>query len=352
MEDKELLSPSPNRFRSSCFDFMDIISEKIFLKPKQYSKYKFILLDCSCQVAQYFKDRNINIPICQIYDLPLMMKLVYDSLIQYKHKILSKQDFEIVSVEFAKQLYVGFDLSGKSTSLTEKIKTNIAANVCKLMNYINDYQPSGKPLLHFQKKKKANCILTVYPAFLTFARTVLNNSSECLRIPLEACKELNKLRKNGRAYAFFIEKIRYFSFALLEKTAKAVPQRLKGELKNFCEKRIEVMFHFKTAKRAFYFEEIQKTAQKGLDEYGVTNEMLMNFANTSIHIENRLGISAWGTYANGNKMINDLKKMISDKTDETTIRCFINTQKATYRQRIYMENIFAQAMDNNALRVA
>ena len=89
MEDKELLSPSPNRFRSSCFDFMDIISEKIYLKPKQYSKYKFILLDCSCQVAQYFKDRDINIPICQIYDLPLMMKLVYDSLVQYKHKILS-----------------------------------------------------------------------------------------------------------------------------------------------------------------------------------------------------------------------------------------------------------------------
>lgn len=73
------------------------------------------------------------------------------------------------------------------------------------------------------------------------------------------------------------------------------------------------MFHFKKAKRAFYFEEIQKTAQKGLDEYGVSDEMLMNFANTSIHIENRLGISAWGTYANGNKMINDLKQMISDK---------------------------------------
>ena len=241
-----------------------------------------------------------------------MMKLVYDSLVQYKHKILSKQDFEIISVEFGKQLYVGFDVPVKGkTALTEKLKTNIAANVCKLMNYINDYQPSGKPLLHFQKKKKANCILTVYPAFITFARTVLNNSSECLRIPLEACKELNKLRKNGRAYAFFIEK-----------------------------------------KRAFYFEEIQKTAQKGLDEYGVSDEMLMKFANTSIHIENNHGLSAWGSYANGNKMISDLKQMISDKKDETTIRCFINTQKATYRQRIYMENIFAQAMDNNALRVA
>lgn len=78
------------------------------------------------------------------------------------------------------------------------------------MDYINDYQPSGKPLLHFQKKKKANCILTVYPAFLTFARTVLNKSSECLRVPLEACKELNKLRKKRQSICLFYRKTQVF----------------------------------------------------------------------------------------------------------------------------------------------
>ena len=80
-ESRQTLSEVP------IYSDMKIITENAFLKPKHYTKYKFIMLDCSVQVANYFKEKNINIPICQIYDLPLMMKLVYDSLVQYCWKL-------------------------------------------------------------------------------------------------------------------------------------------------------------------------------------------------------------------------------------------------------------------------
>lgn len=324
---------------------MKIITENAFLKPKHYTKYKFIMLDCSVQVANYFKEKNINIPICQIYDLPLMMKLVYDSLVQYRQEIgNAPRQFEIESVDFGKQLYVSMYSSASTSSIEyKKLTTNIGSNIRKLMNFINDYQPDSKPLIHFEKKRNAKCILTVYPEFLQFAKQHLSKSNDCLRIPVEACVFLNKLRKNSRAYAFFIEKLRYFTYSLLEGTAKATPQKLKGEIQNFSEKRIEELFHYKNAKRYFYFKEIQAKAQKGLDEYGITDEMLISFASLSIHMLNSHGISAWTTYAKGSNMIDTLRQMICDNKELSVLRTFIDQQKSTPKQRAYMESMYVRA---------
>lgn len=109
-----------------------------------------------------------------------MMKLVYDSLVQYRQEIgNAPRQFEIESVDFGKQLYVSMYSSASTSSIEyKKLTTNIGSNIRKLMNFINDYQPDSKPLIHFEKKRNAKCILTVYPEFLQFEKQHLSKSND------------------------------------------------------------------------------------------------------------------------------------------------------------------------------
>lgn len=72
------------------------------LRPIYSYRFKLLRFELTCSLAQNFLKDGKKIPISVIFDVPPLLKLIYDSLKKHKHEIKERTMFKISSNEFAK----------------------------------------------------------------------------------------------------------------------------------------------------------------------------------------------------------------------------------------------------------
>lgn len=150
------------------------------LRPIYSYRFKLLRFELTCSLAQDFLKDGKKIPISVIFDVPPLLKLIYDSLKKNKHEIKEKTMFKISSNEFAKIIFKG-DKAPKSTHIR-----NISS-VFDVVNAIKD-KVTNKPFVHFLMQKGHACILSIEPEFMQFAK---DNLERCQRGCIKIFPECN-----------------------------------------------------------------------------------------------------------------------------------------------------------------
>lgn len=145
------------------------------LRPIYSYRFKLLRFELTCSLAQNFLKDGKKIPISVIFDVPPLLKLIYDSLKKHKHEIKERTMFKISSNEFAKIIFKG-DKAPKSTHIR-----NISS-VFDVVNAIKD-KVTNKPLVNFLMQKGHACILSIEPEFMQFAKDNLERCQKgCIKI--------------------------------------------------------------------------------------------------------------------------------------------------------------------------
>lgn len=222
--------------------------------------------ECTLFLSKFFKNKDHKATVPKLYELPVFLRLIYDSLQRVKvNNISEPKQFLISPITYAHIIYRG----DKGKKGEEICTTYRRRNIYELVQLANRLEgENGEKLLEFSSSKNSMCTLTVYPAFMTFAKQHLISFSEgCLKIYPEIFTELAKLRKNSRAYAFFIE-------ILYAKCSKG-----KNTDDEERQSRIKAFFYNSLSSHLYTFSEIKNSALKGLKKQGISEELLEKFAN-------------------------------------------------------------------------
>lgn len=225
--------------------------------------------ECTLFLSRYFKDKDHKATVPKLYELPVFLRLIYDSLQGVKvNNISEPKQFLISPITYAHNLFRG----DKGKKGEEICTTSRRRNIYELVQLAKLLEgENGEKLLDFSLTKNSMCTLTVYPAFMTFAKQHLISFSEgCLKIYPEIFTELAKLRKNSRAYAFFIE-------ILYTKCSKCIKGKNTDDEES--QSRIKVFFYNPLSTHFYTFAEIKNSALKGLKKQGISEELLEKFAN-------------------------------------------------------------------------
>lgn len=301
------------------------------LRPIYSYRFKLLRFELTCSLAQDFLKDGKKIPISVIFDVPPLLKLIYDSLKKHKHEIKERTMFKISSNEFAKIIFKG-DKAPKSTHIR-----NISS-VFDVVNAIKD-KVTNKPLVNFLMQKGHACILSIEPEFMQFAKDNLERCQRgCIKIFPECNYYLSKLRKSQRAYVLFIEKLFFES-------AKQLCARTNVDFKfkfEDCKDRLKAVFFNPISKHHYSFSDIVKAGEKCLKAQGITEDLISKLACSIITTTNKAGKSPSSIFVSGHTSFEILHEKISKNESDAAILDFIQEHATTPNHKRALEMKYSQ----------
>ena len=268
--------------------------------------FKVINFECSCYIAKAFEEQNLKVSVPNIYDMPVLMNLIYRS---FSKKTLDLPDngltFKIKTSNISSNIYRG-DCSSNGTR---------RKRLFSLLHSINELKIYNRNLLKFDFVNKS-CYLTIYPAFLIFGEQHLKRANAgCIKILPKCNFELDKLRSSARGYALFIEKLYSFFIKKEEGQNGDFKTYLSSDLGKQCKTRLMKLFKKSKSKQHLSFAEIHKDGQKALDEKGISDEQIKELAETLKNLKNSSGVSPVEKLNYFEEIKSMITKMVDTKTD-------------------------------------
>ena len=152
---------------------------------------------------------------------------------------------------------------------------------------------------------------------------LISFSKGCLKIFPAIFTELAKLRKNSRAYAFFIENL----YATCNKCIKG-----KKADDEESQSRIKTLFFNPLSTHFYTFAEIKDCALKGLKKLGISEELLEEFANLISHTKDKKGQSPIMKFMDLPRYLKAISMMIKQSKTEDEIKTFISSTNGSTKQ--------------------
>lgn len=286
--------------------------------------YNFIIFnfECTLFLSKFFKNKDHKVTVPKLYELPVFLRLIYDSLQRVKiNNISEPKQFSISPITYAHNIYRG-DKGKKGDEMSSSSRRRNIYELIQLANIIES--ENGEKLLEFSLAKNSLCTLTVYPAFMKFAKQhLISFSKGCLKIFPAIFTELAKLRKNSRAYAFFIEN-------LYAKCNKCIKGKKADDEES--QSRIKILFFNPLSTHFYTFAEIKDCALKGLKKLGVSEELLEEFANLISHTKDKKGQSPIMKFMDLPRYLKAISMMIKQSKTEDEIKTFISSTNGSTKQ--------------------
>lgn len=275
-----------NELKNSKSELHNLITITV---PK-YS-FKLIDLELSGRIAKTLRNAKkelSGLSAPNLYDIPVVLRLIYKGLKSYNLDCNKTQTVVLETGQIIKNLY-GVDNGSDTVS---------RIHLRHIFLLINEFlTEDNKPILNFKLRRNSPCILTIYPAFIVFAKAFLNNCSQySVRLFSYAQKKLDLLRKKERAYALFLEKL-YFQGKLSLQGAALSSKTLNKESSFYsCKTRIKDMFNNPKSKHFFSFSTFINKAEQMLKTLHYNDLFFYELADRTIKETNKFGESQLSQY--------------------------------------------------------
>lgn len=307
--------------------------------------FKVINFECSCYIAKAFEEQNLKVSVPNIYDIPVLMNLIYRS---FSKKALDLPDngltFKIKTADISENIYRGDRSSNGSRR----------KRLFSLLHSINELRIYNRNLLKFDFVNKS-CYLTIYPAFLIFGEQHLKKANAgCIKILPKCNFELDRLRSNARGYALFIEKLYSFFIEKEEEKKGDFKTYLRSDLGKQCKTRLLKLFQKSKSKHHLSFAEIHNDGQDALNKQGITDEQIKELAETLKNQKNSSGVSPVEKLNYFEEIKSMITKMIDTKTDcEEIFNAIDGTDKTKLTEnQISALKSYCSSYSQNNIRVA